>query len=337
MTTDDQERLGVDAAALDPEVPDPGVADGRSPRSLVRRLVRMAFLLIALTAAVWLVVSRRDEVTAALAQVSPAGFLLSTLAAVVAYFCPMLAWRRLLADLGSPLPLAPAARIFFLSQLGKYVPGSIWTVVAQVDLGRELQVPPRRSAAVALLALAVGLLGGVLTALVTLPFAMPELIGDYWWVLLAVPVLLGVLHPRVVAMWTGLLSTLTRRAGGSVQVGYRAIAVALGWTALCWLMLGVQLYLLLPSEAAATPSAFLLCAGLYALAWCAGFLAFVAPAGAGVREAVLVVGLAPFVPAGGALVVALLSRVVATLADVILAAGGVLAARMRQARRSRPA
>ncbi len=97
-------------------------------------------------------------------------------------------------------------------------------------------------------------------------------------------------------------------------------------------MLGVQLYLLLPPEASDTPSAFLLCAGLYALAWCAGFLAFVAPAGAGVREAVLVVGLAPFVPAGGALVVALLSRVVATLADAILAAAAVLTARVRRSR-----
>lgn len=326
----------MDAAALDPEVPAPGVADGRSPRSLVRRFARVAFLLVALSAAVWLLVSRRDEVAAALAEVSPVGFLLATLAAVAAYFFPMLAWRRLLADLGSPLDLAPAARIFFLSQLGKYVPGSIWTVVAQVDLGRELHVPPRRSAAAALLALAVGLLGGVLTAVVTLPFAMPELIGDYWWVLLSVPILLGVLHPRVVALWTGLLSTLTRRAGGSVQVGYRAIGVALGWTAVSWLMLGVQLYLLLPVDSFDTRSAFLLCAGLYALAWCAGFLAFVAPAGAGVREAVLVVGLAPFVPAGGALVVALLSRVVATLADVILAAGGVLVARVR-GRRSRAA
>ena len=128
MTTDGQERIGREATALDPEVPDPPVADGRSPRSLVRRVVRAAFLLVALTAAVWLVVSRRDEVTVALTQVSPVGFLLATVAAVGAYFFPMLAWRRLLADLGSPLDLAPAARVFFLSQLGKYVPGSIWTV-----------------------------------------------------------------------------------------------------------------------------------------------------------------------------------------------------------------
>src|ERR1700738_223336 len=34
----------------------------------------------------------------------------------------MLAWRALLADLGSPLPVATTARITFLGQLGKYVP-----------------------------------------------------------------------------------------------------------------------------------------------------------------------------------------------------------------------
>jgi len=79
-------------------------------------------------------------------------------------------------------------------------------------------------------------------------------------------------------------------------------------------------------------AAFLLCAGLYGLAWTAGFLAIVVPAGAGIREAVLVIGLAPYLPAGGALVVALLSRVVATIVDVSLAGIGVLMNRL--ARRS---
>jgi uncharacterized membrane protein YbhN (UPF0104 family) len=54
----------------------------------------------------------------------------------------------------------------------------------------------------------------------------------------------------------------------------------------------------------------------------------VVPAGAGIREAVLVLGLAPYLPAGGALVVALLSRVVATIVDVSLAGLGVLMARV---------
>ncbi len=62
-------------------------------------------------------------------------------------FAAMMAWRSLLADLDSTLPMPVAMRIFFLGQLGKYLPGSVWTVVAQADLGRDHSIPPRRTVA----------------------------------------------------------------------------------------------------------------------------------------------------------------------------------------------
>jgi hypothetical protein len=40
-------------------------------------------------------------------------------------------WQTILADLGSRLRLTVAARIFFVGQLGKYLPGSVWPVVMQ--------------------------------------------------------------------------------------------------------------------------------------------------------------------------------------------------------------
>ena len=67
----------------------------------------------------------------------------------------------------------------------------------------------------------------------------------------------------------------------------------------------------------------------YAAAYAAGFLALLTPAGLGVREGVLVVALAPVLPAGPALVVALVSRVWMMLVE--LAGAGIvhLAARHR--------
>ncbi|MHB8451104.1 MAG: hypothetical protein ACYDAQ_11740, partial [Mycobacteriales bacterium] len=40
----------------------------------------------------------------------------------------VLPWRAVLADLGSPLSVRPAVRVYFLGQLGKYLPGSLWPV-----------------------------------------------------------------------------------------------------------------------------------------------------------------------------------------------------------------
>ena len=68
-------------------------------------------------------------------------------AAMASAGCMMLAWRRLLADLGSRLPVKVAAQVTFMAQMGKYVPGAIWSFAAQVELGHDYHVPRRRGVA----------------------------------------------------------------------------------------------------------------------------------------------------------------------------------------------
>jgi glycosyltransferase 2 family protein len=75
-----------------------------------------------------------------------------------------------------------------------------------------------------------------------------------------------------------------------------------------------------------------LAAAAYAAAYAAGFLSLLTPAGLGVREGVLVVALAPVLPAGPALVVALLSRLWMMLAELAGAGVAQLAARRTRVR-----
>jgi uncharacterized membrane protein YbhN (UPF0104 family) len=68
----------------------------------------------------------------------------------------------------------------------------------------------------------------------------------------------------------------------------------------------------------------LLAIGAFAFAWCAGFLVIIAPAGAGIRELVLIVVLGPALGAGvighnKALAIAIVSRVLMTLGDLLSA------------------
>ena len=64
---------------------------------------------------------------------------------------------------------APAARLFFVAQLGKYLPGSVWPVVAQMRMGRELGIPRQRTALAFLLTLGLSVLVGMLVGLSALP------------------------------------------------------------------------------------------------------------------------------------------------------------------------
>jgi uncharacterized membrane protein YbhN (UPF0104 family) len=74
----------------------------------------------------------------------------------------------------------------------------------------------------------------------------------------------------------------------------------------------------------------------YAAAYAVGFLSLLTPAGLGVREGVLVVALAPVLPAGPALVVALVSRAWMMVAELAGAGIAQLAAVSGRGRRRGP-
>jgi uncharacterized membrane protein YbhN (UPF0104 family) len=74
---------------------------------------------------------------------------------------------------------------------------------------------------------------------------------------------------------------------------------------------------------------FVTCVGAFALAWVAGLLVLIAPAGLGAREVVLVLVFAPMVGAAAATSVALLLRVCHVLVDVVLALGFAAGRRFR--------
>jgi len=315
-------------------VAEPAEAAAASPRSkVIRRLARGAFLVVALTACGLVIWRTRDDFLAALAEVSPGAMVLAFGAVVVGGIVPMFAWRVLIDDLGSHVPLGASARIYFVSQLGKYIPGSVWSVVAQVELAREYRVPVRRSGAVALLTIITAAVSAVLVVTVTLPFSSDELRQDYWWVVLLLPPMLVLLHPAAIRWWSSRLLRLARRSAEPLEVSGAALTKSVAWMVVAWIFYGAQAFVLVDDAAApGTPvgvPVLLQCMGIFALAWVAGLLFVIVPAGAGVREVILVVGLASVLPSGAALVVALLSRVLLTVTDLLLAGSAVLAYRIR--------
>ncbi|WP_444961110.1 lysylphosphatidylglycerol synthase domain-containing protein [Nocardiopsis sp. M1B1] len=244
----------------------------------------------------------------------------------------MLAWRALLAGMGSPLPRRTAARVMFVGQLGKYLPGSVWAFVAQVELARDWNVPRTRGAAATLLAVGVTVAAGLAVAAVALPLSSAEAARRWWWALALAPVLLAALHPRVVGWGIRLAARPFARfrevaEAGPLDVCGRSMAAAVGWTLVAWVPLGLHVWLLTWAVGGEALRSLGPAVGAYALAWTLGLLVVFAPAGLGVREAVLVVALAPVVDAGAALVVAVLSRLVMTVADVAWAGLSVLLSR----------
>jgi uncharacterized membrane protein YbhN (UPF0104 family) len=297
-----------------------------SPPRGLGRLLRLAFLLVAAVVIVLTVRKQGAGLGDAIARTGVAAAVAALVAVLIGLLASALVWRALLADLGSRLPLRTALHVFFLGQLGKYIPGSVFAIAAQMELGRTQGVSRSRVGTASLLFMGVLVAAGLLVAAVALPLTSPDALAQYFWVLLVLPVGLVCLAPPVLTRLVALALRLLRRDPLDRPLSWRGMATALGWSLAMWAAYGVHIWFLLarqdPHGSASVP---LIAVGGYALAWTVGFLFLLAPAGALLRETVLVLALAPVLDRPAATAVAVVSRGVMTLGDLLWGAlGGVL-------------
>jgi glycosyltransferase 2 family protein len=298
---------------------------------LVRsRVVRWSFVLAAAGLGAYAIVSNWGHLESGFSRLGVAAVVVAFVCVLISLFAQMEVYRALLAGLGSPLPARPAAQILFVSQLGKYLPGSVWPVLAQMELGSAHRVPRSRSASAAILAMALSLAVGILVALVMLPVGNG--VGSYWWVFLFAPVVGTCLYPRVTNRILNLALRAARQPPLERPLGRRSMTVALAWAVISWIALGAQIWVLGTQLGLHGWSGLLLAIGSFAFAWCAGFVVIFAPAGAGIREVVLIALLASAMTRADAAVVALVSRALMTLGD--LASAGIAAWFARRSRQA---
>jgi uncharacterized membrane protein YbhN (UPF0104 family) len=296
-------------------------------RAAASRWVRWAFVVAAVALAVWAVWDQWPQVSDSLDRLGAGPLAASAVCGMLGLLASLLAWRALLADLGSRLPVRAAARVFFVSQLGKYEPGSVWPVLAQMEMGREFAVPRRRSATVFVLTVLVSLASGLLVADILLPLTAGDAVATYAWALVLAPFIIAALHPRILNPVINRLLRLLRRAPLERPLSLRGTLTAFGWTCAGWLAYGTHLWLLVRPLGLHGAHAYPLAIGAFALAWCVGFIVVIAPAGAGVRDAGMVATVGASLGTGAALTAAIASRLLLTLCDLAAAGAGWLSLR----------
>jgi len=284
------------------------------------RLLSVAILALVALVGVWLIERNWSDLKAAADQMGIGAIAVSGVLAVVGTVCISQIWFVLLHGLGSHFAAREGARVFFVSQMGKYLPGSVWPVLAQMEFGRRSGTPRRTMLTANILMLAIVTATGLIAGAALLPWSSDEGLRRYWWTLLFVVPLLACLYPRTIPAVLDLALRKIGREPLGARVDGRAMALACGWGFGTWLVLGIHLLVMTRALGATGWSAFAAAVGAMGLAWAAGLIFIPAPAGAGVRDAVLVATFTPQIGATAALAVALASRVLLVLADVLLAA-----------------
>ncbi len=295
-----------------------------------RAVAGATFAVVAIGLASYAIYRERGSFASALRSIGAGSIVASFACGLVGVAATFPVWREVLEGLGVDMPWVPGARVFFISQLGKYVPGSVWPVIMQMEAGRARGASRRTMLAANLITLAVSCAIGLLIACIFLPAYDSHVLARYWWVLLAIPFLLALLHPRALPGLLDRLFSLVHRPPLNEQLEVRASAKASCWSVVSWAALGLQLGILANGVGHRGLSTFLLCIGAMALAVPLGILFIPAPAGAGIRDVVLVLVLTVVVTSGQALAVVVASRVLLILCDLLLA-GLAAASRQRMA------
>jgi len=274
-----------------------------------------------------------QEVRPLLGRLSAPSVLAAMAAVLVGIAATFLSWRAGLTDLGVRLHLTGGMRVFFLGQLGKYLPGSIWPAVTQMRLGRDYQVPQRASGAAVVVFMLMVIGTGLLVGVPVIPLLGAGATDEYHWLVLVLPLAMVLAAPPVLNRLIALALRVARRPPLPAPLSFGGILRVAGWSIGAWLLYGLQVFVLARQLGADGGWLLLQCTGAFAVAFASGPLLLVVPAGAGVREAALLLLLGPTITAPRAAVIAVVSRLLFIVGDLAWGGAAVLAARRRTHRR----
>lgn len=302
------------------------------PAQAKKRLLRIFGAALALAAGLYFVLHAKhafagkdlsglfDPKVAVAATILTALYTASIVATAVA-------WTRLLHGLGQTARFRWLLPVLATTQFGKYIPGNVAQHVSRVALTRNLGVPLPVAVFSVVCELLLALVASAQVAAVSLWWMPPVAfhgfyIGNYrLWILFAVFVATVVMLATVAraAGW------LTRRRGVQVELLQRSgldtatTLTCCGMYAIGFVMIGCGMWFVghaiqdtpnyLPS-----PIFFI---GAFASSWILGFVAPGAPAGLGIREAILSVWLGAIMPATQVVFLVVVLRIATTAGDLI--------------------
>jgi hypothetical protein len=291
-----------------------------SPPKVFKRYVRPVLMVITfgfVAYAAWDVARRWGTTELVL---DPVEATLAMIALLAGFFAQALAWVLLIERMaGKRVPRFRAISLYMDSQLARYTPGKVGLPIVRMHGAPMIEVPPHTvGSSVAVEMLCWTAVGSALSFFMIFVSGREGLaaLGEAaeWALPLFVASVLGVVALLAVDrrhMPSAPLRWLKLEGKGPLVPGRVPLVQLSFWAS--WAVHGFFLTRAVGADAAAAASA----SAFFVLAPVAGFVALVAPAGAGVRDAILYFALAPMVGAAPAATAALVSRAMSLAGDVL--------------------
>ena len=276
-----------------PALPDENLqaAPARPPKGSLWRIVQVILAVVLVVFAAWYLWDQwRSASQAHVTFDVHWGWLAAASLLVLATYVFLIeVWRRVLAAFGRTISFADASRIWFVSNLGKYVPGKIWQVTTMAAMLKGVGVSMGIAAAASALITIANVAAGFALLLVVGLQALRTL-GNRTFlaaaVFVAILATVLLLAPRLGRLLRRIAPRMWAREA-PLDVPLRATIVSVAGCLVAWVFYGVAFRLLVQAVIGSAPGPWASYIAAYVLSYLVGYLVLLAPGGLGPREATL--------------------------------------------------
>ena len=234
---------------------------------------------------------------------------LSYLALIGSYLVDIGVWRQAVVRMGEHISYPHALRLSFAAGLAKYIPGTVWQFLGWFYLAQREGVSGVVAGTSIVLTQALSALAGALLAAGAFAaFGASDVVGQLVPLLIIFPIALVVLQPRVVEGVLNWVLVRVKRQPVHFGLTFRDLLLIFVFYLLSYGLWGLALFLFANALTPLPWKHFIPFLGVFPAAYALGLIAPFAPAGLGVREAILTYLISLFVPLPVATVIALMAR-----------------------------
>jgi hypothetical protein len=260
------------------------------------------------------------------------------------YLVNVTVWVASLRWWSQHIRLRAAMRIWFLSNLARFIPGVVWQFAGLAGMSYEAGLSPV-AATGAILLQQVGLLcTGLVVAILLAPTFIPAWTARVGTatdagrigtalathvqhmsvgarVMLGVVVVIAViaLLPVAVRIAARVWNRVSGRTAAMPVLDWKRAALYLGALTVPWVLYGIAFWLFGIALVGSAAPGVAVATAAFVTSYVAGIIVVIAPAGLGVREVVLYAALTPVIGAKNALLLSVLSRVWLIAVEIVSA------------------
>lgn len=220
---------------------------------------------------------------------------------------------------GCSIPYKDALTITSITQLGKYLPGGIWHVAGKIGMYKARKLSTKKTTQ-AIVFENLWLLSSALVIGATLLLvSSQDILCEFHSLFCSSTINLGILILLPI-LWIIALVIIDSVFFKDNRYEILDLVKLIFEMFVIWVSFGISFWLVFPLQ-----NGFMLAiTGAFSLSWVAGYVAFFAPGGIGIREYLLTLMLASYFSSGEIAIYATIHRLIWILIEILLGAGSAL-------------